>query len=360
MHPGPTPPAAPAGNEQDEQHAGLLCLSEVADLARRDGGGEASESARREAARHFDRSSGQFSRPRGLAASAPPPNFNLAFCWGQELSGGMRHCAQVVPRKAGPAFRERFCSECRARGVIVSASRLRVVCGRAPTNQHTGGIWNEGSDNGWPQHRVVNQVCSSTGPPLVILREETTATFAGLAAMPPGESGWVRFRVGRTLEPLIGLPATPEPPRMRWQPACAAPSAASPGVSCAPAASGVMLGSGSGPFEQSVPFITATATANATGAFAPAPMPNPFPHTDTTPLLSPMPAHALPLTVAMAMPLTPSLLYFGIPPALPSHRTAAAWAPPNPSEATPGRYPEWDRPRTPPRPSAPERRDGVQ
>ena len=336
MHPGPTPPAAPAGNEQDEQHAGLLCLSEVADLARRDGGGEASESARREAARHFDRASGQFSRPRGLAASAPPPNFNLAFCWGQELSGGMRHCAQVVPRKAGPAFRERFCSECRARGVVVAASRLRVVCGRAPNNQHTRGIWNEGSANGWPQHRVVNQVCSSTGPPLVILRGETTATFAGLAAMPPGESGWVRFRVGRTLEPLIGLPATPEPPRMRWQPACAAPSAAS--------------------------------TANATGALAPAPMPNPFPHTDTTPLLSPMPAHALPLTVAMAMPLTvamampltPSLLYFGIPPALLSHRTAAAWAPPNPSEATPGRYPEWDRPRTPPRPSAPERRDGVQ
>ena len=104
-------------------------------------------------------------------------------CWGEVLSGGRRTKCAKVPIKTGAAFRERFCADCRARGVFVHSSRLRVVmCANLPKNQHTNGVWNEGGER-WPPYRIINQTVSASGPKLVILRDATTAPLEGLAEL---------------------------------------------------------------------------------------------------------------------------------------------------------------------------------
>mmetsp|Transcript_52203 Transcript_52203/g.174285 ORF Transcript_52203/g.174285 Transcript_52203/m.174285 type:complete len:423 (+) Transcript_52203:33-1301(+) len=136
-----------------------------------------------------------------------------AVCWGYLLSGSNTPTCAPVPIKARPAFRERFCTTCRAGGVQIHASRLRVVCsGRVSTNNHGGGCWNEGPDvDGWPPHRVVNQTSNCIGPPIVILKVATPAPLYRLGEFP---HGWYTFRVGRTLAPLLG----PHPPPLALAP----------------------------------------------------------------------------------------------------------------------------------------------
>ena len=136
-----------------------------------------------------------------------------AVCWGHLLSGGTTPACVPVPIKAGPSFRERFCTTCRARGVQINAFRLRVVCsGCVPTNKHGGGCWNEGPDaDGWPPHRVVNQTINCIGPPIVILKFATSAPLHRLGEFPHGSCGWYTFRIGRTLAPLLGPHAHPPP-----------------------------------------------------------------------------------------------------------------------------------------------------
>ncbi|EOD09411.1 hypothetical protein EMIHUDRAFT_197803 [Emiliania huxleyi CCMP1516] len=133
-----------------------------------------------------------------------------AVCWGYLLSGGTTPACAPVPVKTGPSFRERFCTTCRARGVQIHASRLRVVCsGCVPTNKHGGGCWNEGPDaDGWPPHRVVNQTFNCIGPPIVILKFATSAPLHRLGEFPRGSCGWYTFRIGRTLVPLASLTST--------------------------------------------------------------------------------------------------------------------------------------------------------
>ena len=132
-------------------------------------------------------------------------------CWGHLLAGGTTPVCVPVPIKAGPSFRERFCTTCRARGVQINASRLRVVCsGCVPTNKHGGGCWNEGPDaDGWPPHRVVNQTINCIGPPIVILKFATSAPLHRLGEFSHGSCGWYTFRIGRTLAPLLGPHAHP-------------------------------------------------------------------------------------------------------------------------------------------------------
>ena len=138
---------------------------------------------------------------------------HAVFLGGHLLSGGTTPACAPVPVKTGPSFRERFCTTCRARGVQIHASRLRVVCsGCVPTNKHGGGCWNEGPDaDGWPPHRVVNQTINCIGPPIVILKFATSAPLHRLGEFPLGSCGWYTFRIGRTLAPLLG-PHAPPPP----------------------------------------------------------------------------------------------------------------------------------------------------
>lgn len=143
-------------------------------------------------------------------------------CWGQELAGGGTH-AKAEPLSA--AFRQRFCAACQSDGLLIPASRVRVVDplgSAAPFNQHGGGVWNTAEGGApsplWPAHRVVNQTTGCDGPKLVLLRDPTTATIPGLLAVPCAP-GMIAFRVGRTLQPtalppllLESLPPLPLPP----------------------------------------------------------------------------------------------------------------------------------------------------
>mmetsp|Transcript_11316 Transcript_11316/g.37669 ORF Transcript_11316/g.37669 Transcript_11316/m.37669 type:complete len:639 (-) Transcript_11316:128-2044(-) len=130
-----------------------------------------------------------------------------ATCWGQELSGTSQ-CAPVEASSA--AFHQRFCAVCRKRGVVLPAYRIREVvevAGSAPvTNEHASGAWNlQRRTSRWPAHRVVNQTVDSTGPKLVILREEIADELPGLVPLQCPPEHEVVFRVGRTLQPQAPL-----------------------------------------------------------------------------------------------------------------------------------------------------------
>ena len=119
-------------------------------------------------------------------------------CWGQLLGGGSH--APAEPTSA--AFRQRFCSTCRRDGLLVPASRVRIVdSSLTPCNTHSGGVYNTPhGGNAWPAHRLINHTQNCVGPRLVVLREET-ADVPGLSPVPCAPGSLIAFRVGRTLQP---------------------------------------------------------------------------------------------------------------------------------------------------------------
>ena len=139
-------------------------------------------------------------------------------CWGYEISRNPNACERLVVSINGGAFREHFCSACRSGGVHIESSRIYMAPReRSLKNAHTTGAWNECTQNltlpPWPPWRVVNQTSDCSGPPLVVLRDEALGALPGLVPLSPiagavAGTVLVEFRVGRTLTPVLPLPAT--------------------------------------------------------------------------------------------------------------------------------------------------------
>lgn len=148
-------------------------------------------------------------------------------CWGLELSG-TTGCPLARPISA--AFRQRFCTDCQRKGVVIPATRIRICVGAStPGNDHAGGLWNDPMRNEpWPAHRVVNQTAGSAGPKLVILRHATSQQLPGLMHLPLDA---VHEASARPTAPPLSPPTHTRP--------CAHPSLVSPlSASRAPRASG--------------------------------------------------------------------------------------------------------------------------
>ncbi|EOD32564.1 hypothetical protein EMIHUDRAFT_230719 [Emiliania huxleyi CCMP1516] len=157
---------------------------------------------------------------RAWSSQSPCP------CWGGQMSG-MSGCPPVRP--ASGAFREHFCAQCRDGTLFIPASRIRIVevGGAELANTQSGGVWNEPARSPGrrkrpraplPAHRVINQTVCSTGPKLVVLRDdETTAPLPGLVRLSDALScSMIGFKVGKTLKPLA--------PLSREEPASSSPS----------------------------------------------------------------------------------------------------------------------------------------
>jgi len=146
----------------------------------------------------------------------------LVVCWGYEISRKPNACERLVSISgaiSGKSFRERFCSACRSRGVYIDSSRIYMAPReRSLKNAHTTGAWNFECAQSltlppWPPWRVVNQTSDCSGPPLVVLRDEALGALPGLVPLSPiagavAGTDLVEFRVGRTLRPVLPLPAT--------------------------------------------------------------------------------------------------------------------------------------------------------
>ena len=118
------------------------------------------------------------------AAPRKRHRIDVPVCWGSIL-GGSSDC-EAVPSKMG-AFREKFCAVCRKRGVLVPTTRVRVPVGPMSelANQNTEGVWNSPTTaSPWPPYRVVNQTAESSGPKLVILKDECSEPLPNLVHLP--------------------------------------------------------------------------------------------------------------------------------------------------------------------------------
>lgn len=104
----------------------------------------------------------------------------LSTCWGGRLSGSRIACAPMPADadKGRRHFQDRLCSRCRAQGVSIPMSRVKIPCDRGLfTNKTTEGLWNNGYGD-LPGFRVVNQMQRCTSPRLVIFESEPEAQAA--------------------------------------------------------------------------------------------------------------------------------------------------------------------------------------